>query len=311
MQKPQYVQDINGFIFQNVNKLISELTPFQPTDKNFSILTTFIFKNIKEHKFTSVSPYRVKAETTGIIEKFRQFSKIEIANRLLLLWNKFMSIQLKNPYEIDDINFSCIQLLLSLAESPLNTTYDPVLFARKQAHPIQENPLNMLIEELQPTEEELDQWKGTDSESESEIIDDESNILEQKSPMIIESKKPTQSPPKFKDESTNFCCTDDKSNILNILGVYKDPPVQRTAPIISCSMPYNLLDTPLSEVPHYLYSSYLKELCEKKELIYLPRVVTENELIISILLMFQGMPSSLIMLDEKGFELKIKVEVRF
>jgi len=310
MANSRFHQTQNAFIFENALHLTKAITPFLPTDKNFNVVTNCIMKNIKEHKFSDLSPFKVKAEYAGIIDKFRQNSNLEIASQLEMLWNKLMMGKSSNRYDVPDLKYSNLQILLSLSDSPLNTTYDPITYQLLYKRQGQANEIGSVIEQFIPSNEEMDQWKGTDSEN-SELTDQEeveTNILLKddtiKQPDII-------LPSKYKDESTNVCFNDEESNTLDILGIRKDPPIERTKVVISSPQSENLLNNfAFTELPSIKYTSYLKELYESKNSHYFSKTISERELIQSLLLMLGGYSRSLISVHESGeFEYKFRFEV--
>ncbi|XP_074608331.1 gamma-tubulin complex component 5-like isoform X2 [Acropora palmata] len=110
-------------------EFVKTLTGFKKSSRNFTLSMQCALSNFRYHQFLDVDSLKVERNIDGICQKLKIHSQSEKAEILRKLCNKFLETPVnENSEDVKtDTHYSLLLLLLTLADSPSNTEYTPLL----------------------------------------------------------------------------------------------------------------------------------------------------------------------------------------
>ncbi|XP_044181558.1 gamma-tubulin complex component 5-like [Acropora millepora] len=110
-------------------EFVKTLTGFKKSSRNFTLSMQCALSNFRYHQFLDVDSLKVERNIDGICQKLKIHSQSEKAEILRNLCNKFLETPVnENSEDVKtDTHYSLLLLLLTLADSPSNTEYTPLL----------------------------------------------------------------------------------------------------------------------------------------------------------------------------------------
>ncbi|XP_055389842.1 gamma-tubulin complex component 5 [Condylostylus longicornis] len=194
-------------IFENIPKLIENLTHFERKEENYKRCEEFANYILKNHRYLSVNSHEVKRKIEGMHEKFRVNNYKVYGDHLQKLIDGIINHPLcKKHYEVD-VGWSMIDFLFNLSYNPvgaLRENRDKISLEIRKDYDEEQNKeqqywVDILKEDLIPvdhiqharsSDSELSEWSDSDTElsSHSKSVESTSKteeVIKFKSPIEI------------------------------------------------------------------------------------------------------------------------------